>query len=159
MGKGGRPGVPARIKELSGTVRKDRMREGIHFDEITTVPKPEVWMTAKAKKYFKNICELLISKKLLTSANVPLVLIMASEFATYEEATREIRRGGMVQTIETKNGAYEQVTPWVAIRNQSMKNYKDVAALFGLDPLSQQKIGPAVRDTGDDFDKLTKKYN
>lgn len=158
MGKGGRPGVPAEIKKLSGTIRKDRIREGIHFDEIVEVPKPEVWLDNKAKRYFKNICELLISKRLLNEANIPLVLIMAQEWATYEESTRKIKEEGMVQKINAKNGSYDQVSPWVGIRNQAMKNYKEVAALFGLDPLSQQKIGPALKDTGDEFDQLTKKY-
>lgn len=159
MSKAGRPSTPALIKKLSGTVRKDRTREGIEFDLITEIPKPALWLEPKAKKYFTNICDLLIRKHLLNEANVPLVLIMAQEFATYERATKELKRGGMIQTISTKNGDYEQASPWLAIRNQAQKNYRDIAGMFGLDPLSSQKIGPVGKGEKDPFDELEKKYN
>ena len=155
VSKSGRPPVPARIKELSGTIRKDRIKEGIDFAIISKVPKPEVWLEPKAKKYFKNICDLLIRHKLLNEGNVPLVLIMAQEFATYEKATRELKNG--YTTLVGKNN-YEAASPWIAIRNQAQKNYKDIAALFGLDPLSCQKIGPAGKGDEDPFDKAIKKY-
>lgn len=156
MAKTGRPGVPAQIKELSGTIRKDRIREGIDFDLVVEVPKPEVWLDPRAKKYFINACQLLIEKRLLNVANVQLVLIMAQEFATYEEATRELKKTGAVKN--TAKG-YPIQSPWVGIRNQAAKNYKEIASLFGMDPLSQQKIGPVSRDQGDEFDKLLRKHD
>jgi P27 family predicted phage terminase small subunit len=155
MSKAGRPAVPALIKELSGTLRKDRTREGVEFKLITKVPKPEVWLELRAKKYFKNICELLISNHLLNEANVPLVLIMAQEFATYEDATRKLKDEKKV--IVTGSG-YKQPNPWISIRNTALKNYKDIAGMFGLDPLSAQKIGLSQKETGDEFDKMQKKY-
>jgi P27 family predicted phage terminase small subunit len=166
MSKAGRPLVPAVIKELSGTIRKDRTRETIQFDLITEVPKPEVWLTNKAKKYFKNMCELLISKKLLNVANVQLVVIMAEEFATYEEATRELKSSPAKGEQKKKDGkvfktdkGYQASSPWISIRNQAQKNYRDIAALFGLDPLSCQKIGATSKGDEDEFDKMQKKYN
>jgi P27 family predicted phage terminase small subunit len=158
MPKMGRPAVPSLIKELSGTLRKDRSKEGIKFDEISEVPKPEVWLSNGGKKYFKNICELMIDKKLLNNANVQLVAIMAEEFATYEEACRKLKDEGKTITIATKTGSYEQVSPWVGIRNQAQKNYKDIAALFGMDPISQQKIGPPAKADADEFDKMLNGY-
>jgi P27 family predicted phage terminase small subunit len=157
MSKAGRPSVPAQIKELSGTIRKDRQREGVEFAQITEVPKPEVWLDPKAKKYFKSICELLIGKSLLTNANVPLVLLMAQEFSTYEMACRELAdKSNYVKITAT---GYEQQSPWVSIRNQAGKNYRDIAALFGLDPISSQKIGSPTKGEKDPFDELSKKYN
>ena len=87
----GRPGVPATTKKLQGTDRKDREKEIVQFDLITEVPKPEVWLDNRAKKYFRDSCKLLMSKGLLTSANVGHVLIMSQELSTYEEACREIK--------------------------------------------------------------------
>jgi P27 family predicted phage terminase small subunit len=157
MSKAGRPSVPAQIKELSGTIRKDRMREGIEFALITEVPKPEVWLDAKAKKYFKSTCELLIRKHLLNEANVPLVLLMAQEFSTYETACRELT--DKKDYVKITSTGYEQPSPWISIRNQAHKNYISIASLFGLDPLSAQKIGPPVKGVKDPFDELTKKYD
>jgi P27 family predicted phage terminase small subunit len=155
MAKAGRPGIPAKLKELSGTIRKDRTRDGIEFEKLTIVPKPEVWMDDRAKKYYKNICKLLIAKELLTVSNVQLVIIMAQEYATYEQATRELKISGLVFTSDKGN---ELQSPWVSIRNNAQKNYRDIAALFGFDPISSQKIGPVSKAASDDFEKLTKKY-
>jgi P27 family predicted phage terminase small subunit len=157
MSKAGRPSVPAQIKQLSGTIRKDRQREGIEFALITQVPKPEIWLDVKAKKYFKSTCELLIRKSLLNEANVPLVLLMAQEFSTYETACKQLKE--KKDYVKITSTGYEQPSPWIAIRNQAGKNYRDIASLFGLDPLSAQKIGPPVKGDKDPFDELTKKYN
>lgn len=156
MSKAGRPSIPAEIKKLSGTIRKDREKEGVSYDLITVVPKPEVWMDDRAKKYFRNVCELLIGKKILNVANVQLVILLAQEFSLYEEATRELKESGKV--FVSDKGNYLQ-SPWVSIRNNAQKNYRDIAALFGLDPVSAQKIGGAPRSDQDDFDKLTNQFS
>jgi P27 family predicted phage terminase small subunit len=152
----GRPAIPATIKKLSGTVRKDRTIESVSYDAISVIPKPEVWMDERAKKYFKNACKLLIEKKLLNVANVQLVILMAQEFSLYEEATREMKESGKVYVSD--KGNYLQ-SPWVSIRNNAQKNYRDIAALFGLDPLSSQKIGGGVKENVDEFEKISKKYD
>jgi P27 family predicted phage terminase small subunit len=156
----GRPSLPAERKQLQGTDRKDRQKEVVQFNKITEVPKPEVWLDNRAKKYFRNLCQLLIDKTLLTDGNVGHAMIMAQELATYEEASREIKKSGMTQTMYTKSGdAYEQVSPWVAIRNTAQKNYRDYAALFGLDPVSAGKIGGMKPVEKDAFEAMQNKYN
>ena len=155
--KGGRPTIPAKIKELSGTIRKDRPQKGIDFALISEVPKAEVWLDTKAKKYFKNICELLIRKQLLNEANVPLVLIMAQEFATYESACRELKNTS--DYVTSSNSGAKHQSPWVSIRNNARKNYHDIASLFGLDPISSLKFPSSKKEDADPFDALTKKYN
>jgi P27 family predicted phage terminase small subunit len=156
MGKVGRPMIPAEIKKLSGTIRKDRIREGIEFEPLTISPKPEVWMDGRAKKYFKNICQLLIKKNLLNVANVQLVVLLAQEFSLYEEATRELKISGKVFVSDKGNLL---PSPWVSIRNSAQKNYREIASLFGLDPLSAQKIGAPVRGDTDPFDEMQNKYS
>jgi phage terminase small subunit len=87
-----------------------------------------------------------------------MVLIMAQEFSTYEQAVRELKKKGAYITLKGKNND-EAPSPWVTIRNQAQKNYRDIAALFGLDPLSSQKIGPTNPGEEDPFEKIQKKYN
>lgn len=156
MATRGRPNLPGRMKELSGTIRKDRTKEELNYEKLTIVPKPEVWMDGKAKKYFKNICQLLIAQELLNVANVQLVVIMAQEYASYEEANRALKDKGYTYISDKGN---ELLSPWVSIRNQSQKNYRDIAALFGLDPISVQKMGGQSKQPVDDFEKLNKKYD
>lgn len=155
MTKTGRPSVPAEIKKLTGTYRQDRAKKGVSFELVTAVPKPEVWMSEKGKKYFKTQCELLISHRLLDIANVQLVAIMAEEWALYEKACRMLKDEGEV--FSTEKG-YQQQSPWVGIRNNAQKNYREVASLFGLDLLSSQKIGSHGKEEGDDFTKLMREH-
>lgn len=157
MSKAGRPLLPVRIKKLSGTLRKDRIRGGVDFDLINKVPESEDWLDEEAKKYFKNICELLISKQLLNVANVQLVIIMAQEFSKYETASKELNKKD-AYVITTASG-YKQPSPWIAIQNTAQKNYRDIAGLFGLDPMSSQKIGIAKKGDTDDFDEFMKSYD
>ena len=153
----GRNALPAQIKSLQGTDRKDRQHISVEFTPLTICPKAEVWLEDKAKKYFTNTCKLLIGKKLLTDGNLPLVTMMAQEFATYEQSVRELKIGGYV--ITTGKNDYEQPSPWVAIRNQSQKNYREIASLFGLDPISAMKVGGSVKSEKDDFEQMEKKYS
>lgn len=153
----GRPTLPATTKKLQGTDRADRQREVVEYAQITVVPKPEVWLDTKAKTNFKNICKLLIDKCMLTDANVGHALIMAQELSTYETACRELKKKGAY--VEKTATGYKQPSPWVAIRNQAQKNYKDYAALFGLDPVSAQKVGGLKATEKDPFEQLQNKYN
>jgi P27 family predicted phage terminase small subunit len=155
---GGRPTVPATTKKLQGTDRKDREKEGVQFTTITICPKPEIWLDAKAKKYFKQFCNLLISKELLTDANVGHVLIMAQEFSTYEKANRELQKKVNAEVMMTATG-YKQPSPWISIRNTAQKNYREIAALFGLDPVSASKMGGTRKADKDPFDEMQHKYN
>jgi P27 family predicted phage terminase small subunit len=89
-------------------------------------------------------------------ANVQLVVLMAQEFSLYEEATRELKLSGKV--FVSDKGNYLQ-SPWVSIRNNAQKNYRDIASLFGLDPVSAQKIGGIKPAEKDPFEELNNKYN
>src|SRR4030042_3509802 len=152
MARTGRHNLPAETKKLQGTDRKDREKEIVEFSLITIVPVPPAFLDTKAKKNFRNFCELLIDKNMLTNANIGHVTLMAQELSTYERANRELKKKDAYIT-KTPSG-YKQPSPWVAIRNQAQKNYREYAALFGLDPISASKVGTKKRSHEDDFDKM-----
>lgn len=155
--KGGRPSVPDKIKKLQGTDRKDREIPVVEFTKLTVIPKPEVWLENKAKKYFTNLCRLLIGKELLTDGNVSLVLMMAQEFATYENAVRELKKKGY--TVKAGAQRDDKPSPWISIRNESLKNYMNIATRFGLDPISAVKVPGGKKEDKDPFEEMMKKYN
>lgn len=135
----GNKSTPETIKKLSGTLRTDRIKEGIQFELITKVPKPEIWLSDKGKINFKLIAKMLIDKSMLYNSDVHLLAIMAEEMATYEMACRELKtKEDYIQETQSK---YKQQSPWVGIRNQAQKNIRDIGSLFGLDPLSREKFG------------------
>lgn len=131
--------TPETIRKLSGTLRADRIKEGIQFELITKVPKPEIWLSDKGKINFKLISKMLIDKSMLYNSDVHLLAIMAEEMATYEMACRELKTAASYTQISPKG--YEMQSPWVAIRNQSQANICRIGSLFGLDPLSREKFG------------------
>lgn len=151
----GRPVINKELKKLAGTLRKDRDRKNIEFEKIKEIPKPEPWLDSRAKKLFRHYAKLLTEKGLLTIANQPLVNIMAQELSTYEEATRHLKKEGKI--ISTPSG-YKQQSPWISIRNQSFKNFREIAALFGIDPISTQKVVTKEEKEEDEFEKMMKKY-
>lgn len=135
----GNNATPANIKKLSGTLRADRVKEGIQFELISKIPKPEVWLSDKGKVNFKRVAKMLIDKSMLYNSDVHLLAIMAEEMATYEMACRELKTKS--DYIQKTKSDYEQQSPWVGIRNQAQKNVRDIGSLFGLDPLSREKFG------------------
>ena len=153
----GRPRVPDTIKRLQGTDRKDRQVPAVEFTKITVAPKPEMWLEAKAKSYFTNLCQLLIDKELLTDGNVTLVLMMAQEFATYEKAAKELKKSGY--TVKAGAQRDDKASPWITIRNESLKNYMSIATRFGLDPISAMKVPNGKTEDKDPFDEMLKKYD
>jgi len=139
-------------KSLQNTLRNDRLKEGITYDLITIVPKPEVYLSDVAKKNFKRICKMLIEKKMLYSSDVHMVAMLAEELAIYEEACRELKDADTVITLKS---GYKQQNPWLGIRNNAFKHIKDVGALFGFDPLSRQRVtGPAKQPEANPFGQL-----
>jgi len=142
------------LKKLQGTARADRMKEGIDFELVSELPKPETWLDRKAKQYFVNTAQMLIDKKLLFVSDVHLVSMLAQEMAIYEKACRELKKkDGYV--MKTKND-YEQQSPWVGIRSTALKNVKELSSLFGLDPLSREKFGGQTKpnEPSNPFEKL-----
>ena len=81
---------------------------------------------------------------------------MAQEYATYEEATKNLKKDGKVLKLSS---GYKQQSPWLSIRNSAFKNYREIAGLFGFDPISTQKVGKIEEPKEDDFAKLYEKYN
>lgn len=148
-----RTNTPAAIKKLSGTLRADRIKEGLKFDAITKVPKPENWLSDMGKVNFKRLAKMLIEKKMLFVSDVHLLAIMAEEMATYVMACEQLQ--DVKSYTQTSPKGYEMPSPWVSIRNQSQANVCRIGSLFGLDPLSREKFGGTKsKEPENEFAKL-----
>lgn len=134
----GRTTLPIKQKELSGTLRKDRLNNGIQFTLLTICPNAPDWLDAKAKEKFTDLSNLLISNKMLFDADVHNLAILSKELSIYEMACSELKT--KTKFIEETNSGYKQPNPWVAIRNQAQKNVREIGSLFGLDPLSRSRF-------------------
>ena len=134
----GRTQLPAEQKKLAGTLRADRVKNGIQFTQLNICPTAPDWLDVSAKKKFKEVANLLISKQMLYDADVHLLAILSKELSVYEMACAELKTKSKF-IKKTKTG-YEQPNPWVAIRSQAQKNVREIGSLFGLDPLSRSRF-------------------
>jgi len=134
----GRLPILAEKKELSGTLRKDRIKCELKFTPLTIIPNSPDWLDTGSKKIFKNVSSLLIEKSILYDADIHLLAILAKEISIYEMACKELKTKKDF-LIDTPNG-FQQQSPWVAIRSQAQKNVREIGSLFGLDPLSRSRF-------------------
>ena len=135
----GRKEISAELKKLSGTLRKDRIKNGVQFDLISEVPEPENFLPASAKKIFKNFAQMLIDKRMLYNSDLHLLAIMAEEMNTYIIACKKLKTA--TSYVMKLKGGYTQQSPWLGIRNQAQGNVRAIGSSFGLDPLSRSKFG------------------
>ena len=143
----GRKPIPDEEKKLAGTFRKDRMRNGLKFTQITVTPKPPAWLDSSSKKIFFDLSSLLISKNMLYESDIHLLAILSKELSIYEMACRELKTPSKF-VFKTESG-YQQQSPWVNIRNQAQKNVKELGSLFGFDPLSRNRFNIKSEDKKD----------
>lgn len=148
--------LPVGQKKLQGTLRQDRVKGGVSYELITEIPKPEPWMTTGGKKFFRLFCGLFISHKMLDVGNVQEVATMAEAWDEYIRCSRDLKKEGMI--ITTAKG-YKMQNPLLLVRDQALKRYRERATLFGMDPMSSQKIAPKKRDDRDPLDELFTKYD
>lgn len=137
----GRPQTPMAEKALAGTLRADRINAGISFSLISELPPAPGYLSALAKKYFKDVCKMLMDAKMLYNSDVHLLAQMAIELSTYEEACNKLKTASSKVNKVGKDN-YEQQSPWLGIRNNAAKSVREIGALFGLDPLSRTRFAP-----------------
>jgi len=134
----GRSVLPVEQKKLSGTLRSDRIKNGLQFTQLTICPDAPTWLDISAKKKFTEVANLLINNKMLFDADIHNLAILAKELSVYEMACTELKTKSKFIN-ETEKG-YQQPSPWVSIRNQAQKNVREIGSLFGLDPLSRSRF-------------------
>ena len=148
----GRNPISTDLKKLTGTLRADRMKEGLKFTLLISNPSPPTWLDNSAKKMFANVAGLLIEKKMLYDADIHLLAILSKELSVYEMACKELKTKSKF-IVKTKTG-YEQQSPWVAIRSQAQKNVREIGSLFGLDPLSRSRFYIKDKPKSNPFSEL-----
>jgi P27 family predicted phage terminase small subunit len=141
LGMAGRKPTTADQKKLAGTFRADRLKKGMEFTLISEVPPAPDYLSAPGKKYYANLCGMLIEKKMLYNSDVHLLALLAEELTTWEQANRQLKTAS--SKVMTTSKGYQQQSPWVGIRNVAQKNIRDIGALFGLDPLSRTRFMPS----------------
>ena len=156
----GRKKLPAEVKLLTGTYRKDRdgsLDAAQPWEPVTEIPeKAPEWMMTAGKKMYRSMCELLIARRMLTTANVHQVAAMCQSYAKYMQAENRLKAEGAV--FYTDKG-YAQQSPWINISSQSLREYLSIASTFGFDPISALKIRQPNSGTSDPMEEFFREYD
>jgi P27 family predicted phage terminase small subunit len=138
-------------KIITGTFRKDRVKVGLTFAPLKEIPEPFEPLKEHGAKYFRAVCECLISNKTLTAADIPAVSRAAQQYAMYCCAVDGIRKHGAFQ--ETKSG-YTAKNAYFQILQDCEKVLQGFERAYGLTLSSRLKFDLPDPITANLFDEF-----
>ncbi|BDM64549.1 hypothetical protein NFHSH190041_20010 [Shewanella sp. NFH-SH190041] len=124
-GAGRKPDTGNSVSVVNGSecLQKVEIPLGLR-DETAT----RVWVTQS---------QVLISRQLLTEADLPILLSYCNSFSLYLQAEQEVSEGGL--TVSTADGGLKK-HPAINARQDALSSLIRCGSLLGLDPLSRTKI-------------------
>lgn len=111
---------------------------------INDVPKAPSWLSNHAKSEWKRVAPILVERKVLTEADLPILESYCVAVGMVHEAQTEISRDGI--TTSTAHGVKRH--PSVGIQITAMNQCRLLANELGLTPVSRSR--PALKDSNDE---------
>jgi P27 family predicted phage terminase small subunit len=154
----GRKPLPTEIKELQGTIEKSRTNfDAPSSGKIESVTRAPSFLSRDEKRMYKEICQDLISSRVLENPDLDLVLKLVLENSAYYENMKVCREKGFVET-NIKGNRTKRIEYTVAKDN--LINVIKLASELGLTPAARTrlKIG-VVEKPQHEKSKLSKLLN
>ena len=149
--KRGRPAKPKAQKLIEGTYREDRDYGGLPAPVLESIPEPPQHLGQGAKRYFLNICQVLLEMNNLSLSDLVVITQLAQNLEINEMAYESCKDGGYEQV--TQNG-YGAVTAAFTVYNQTSKTIRELSNLLGLNPSARERIKVKPKENEDN--ELTK---
>ena len=153
----GRPSKDPALKKLAGTYRKDRGIVADTVGALTEVPQPPAWLSGDAVQVFNETCGEIVARGVMHHQDINTVAIYSNELVLYRTAMKKLEEPDGHVMI-TANG-YKQISPWVTIRNQAIKNLKEVGALLGMDPFNRNRLPKPPPIEEDPLEAIMREYD
>ena len=113
-------------------------------DTLIKCPKPPVYLTDEAKKYYVSMGNTLAKKERLKDIYLNALEVYAEAMSQFEFAIKQIKiqnkksfGDGYVQTFKT--GA-QNVSVWLTLKNDAEDTLFKCFKTFGLDPKSEKEL-------------------
>ena len=162
----GRNPLPDEVKAMRGTLRKCRISKPEAEAVSRGVPKPVTkaappsWLSDDARKIFDRTARMLISWKVLTKLDIPLLAAYAAAYANLKRAYGDIENGpGYFTTTMTNNGESVKLHPAAKLFKDSLDVVNKVGAQFGLSPVSRRQIESALPQERSDAAKVADPFD
>lgn len=124
-------------KVSRGTLKKSREKANPTYDPLDHVPQPSFELNKDGREYFRQFCRILLSKNMLTSADIPGITRAARWYELYKQADESVSEKGAVQVTAT---GYTQQTGYFTVMEKSEDRLIKFEALYGMNLTSRMKI-------------------
>ena len=147
MGKRGPAPKPTELKKLEGNPGKRALNthEPQYIGRLPGWPR-ELRGEKAALKEYRRVCRLLVASRVATEADWNSLVALCMAWQDVMTARERMASPTFERVRETAQG-YEYANPWIGIHNTALKQYRGLAAEFGLTPASRTRIQtPAVTE-------------
>jgi len=142
---------PTKIKELTGTARKDRLpKNEMQPPLVKDANVPTVLTNKYARKEWEKQTKILNDLGMLCDTDTSLLIAYCIEVGNY--FTLKERVGDNI-TFNTPNG-HVMVLPEVTEANKSLQNMIKMSGLFGFNPAARTKIEMPTKKPKDNIGGL-----
>jgi P27 family predicted phage terminase small subunit len=117
------------------------------------VPRRPRWLSPAGKVKFRQLARPLVRMGVMTALDGDALAAYCQAYAELREATMALERDGRTLTDERGN---VRPHPAFAQQQQALKAMRAGAALFGLDPVSRQRIAAEPTDGEDELEGFLK---
>jgi P27 family predicted phage terminase small subunit len=134
----GRKPTPSAIHILRGLPgRRKPSADEPQPDPVVDLQPPD-WLDASAQAEWTRVAPMLQRLGVLTESDVGALVGYCSAWATWKEATQQIRKWGMV--LKDKDGGIPVVSPYVKIAHDALMHMRAFLVEFGMTPSSRARI-------------------
>lgn len=145
----GRKPIPDEKKALQGTLKKCRTQGAATATTGVCKPitktTPPAWLSDAARKIYAQTAKMLISWKVLTKLDLPLLAAYAAAYANLLKAYEDVAGAtGYFYEKETRTGTTYEMHPAAKMFKDSLDTVNKVGAQFGLSPVSRRSFDAAA---------------
>ena len=120
--------------------KTSRKGKEIRLDPATSLDPPSI-LNPEALCFWKEIAPTLIPLGLLIETDVLVLALLCNEITAYQEAQAQLKEGSWLEDGYNNNPIK---SPWVLIRQDSVKNILSMIKTLGMTPQSRKELGALI---------------
>lgn len=144
----GRTPTPTNLRLLRGNPGKRRLSLD-EFRPAASIPSCPRHLKGEAKKEWKRVTEELLQYGMVSNVDRGALAMLCTMWGRYVNAEEMIEKastqapGSYGLFVKSPNG-YPIQSPWLAVSNKAMEQYKGMCAEFGLTPAARVRVTPTT---------------
>lgn len=132
----GRHPLPTKVKQLQGTLRKERVPAHEPEADLRAIPMPPDTLDDYGKDIFIRTCAKLLSLQMLTSQGIPQIERYSYAYQMWKAATIAMQ-GGKFTSSTIDNG---RMSAWMQVLREAQKTMLEFEDRWGMSPSSQNRV-------------------